>query len=311
MASTPGRLISLASMVMTVPLKVPVFPERGSAVKAQVAATGVGGALDVMLPAHLQGIPVVNLCPLGTGPNSMLVRQALRRSGIASEAVEMVGDTGMALILIEEGGYYTSVITSGIEAELEIGALTRYDVHPGDYIYLSAGDLVNPAYRRAVLAWLAMVGDTARIVLAASELAGQLRAEWLSAVLPFVHVFTANASQADQVVEVLGCDIGSQTFMNTLGEDALAVVRTGADGAMLYRVGQDDIMVQSMPTTVVDTLGVGATHTGVLIAGLMSGLDPVQAVQRANAAGAIAVSHAGASVDVTPDKIDELIDHTR
>ena len=43
----------------------------------------------------------------------------------------------------------------------------------------------------------------------------------------------------------------------------------------------------------IDSTGAGDTHTGVLIAGLTEGLDPVAAVRRANAAAAISVTRRG------------------
>ena len=51
----------------------------------------------------------------------------------------------------------------------------------------------------------------------------------------------------------------------------------------------------------------GDTHTGVLVAGLMGGLDVVAAARRANAAAAEAVSRLGPARSPRRDEIDALI----
>lgn len=308
MSSRPRRIVSVASLAITLRLQVPEFPQRGSASLAQTTTSGVGGAYDVLWAARCLDSEVVNLCPLGTGPNSMMVRHQLRRVGVDSQAVEMVGDTGLTLVIMEEGGYYTSVVTAGIEAELEIDALSHHALGDDDVLYVSAGDLVCAPYREAVLSWLADRPRGVRVVLAASPLVRAVRSQWLRDVLGLVDVFTANATEADQVGHAIGCPVTSPDFLAALaGDDAIAVVRDGAEGALLLQSGADTaVRVPSLNYPVVDTLGVGATHTGVLMASLAQGLDPLHAVRRANAAGAIAVSTAGSHPSLDAATLDRL-----
>ena len=52
-------------------------------------------------------------------------------------------------------------------------------------------------------------------------------------------------------------------------------------------------MVPSLSIEVADTLGVGTAHTGVLLAELVKGHDRLQALERANVAGAMAAEKHG------------------
>ena len=66
----------------------------------------------------------------------------------------------------------------------------------------------------------------------------------------------------------------------------LAVVKMGADGVLVAtREGRS--AVAPVPVEVVCGLGAGDAFGGALADGLLAGLDPVQIVARANAAGAI------------------------
>ena len=67
---------------------------------------------------------------------------------------------------------------------------------------------------------------------------------------------------------------------------SLAVVKMGADG-VLVATPEGRSSVQPVPVEVVCGLGAGDAFGGALADGLLAGLDPVEMVTRANAAGAI------------------------
>ena len=67
---------------------------------------------------------------------------------------------------------------------------------------------------------------------------------------------------------------------------SLAVVKMGADGVLVANA-EGRSAVPPVPVEVVCGLGAGDAFGGALVDGLLAGLDPVQTVTRANAAGAI------------------------
>ena len=95
--------------------------------------------------------------------------------------------------------------------------------------------------------------------------------------------------------------------MRRAAPDALIVRRTGVHGCVLWPARGDMIEVPGFARDVLDTTGAGDTHTGVLVAGLMDGLDVVAAARRANAAAAEAVSRLGPARSPRRDEIDALL----
>ncbi len=91
-----------------------------------------------------------------------------------------------------------------------------------------------------------------------------------------------------------------------LGPGALLIVREGKAGCTLGGGPMRDerIHVPAPSVRMVDATGAGDAHTGVFIAGLASGLDPIAAAARANAAAALAVTKPGSATAPTARELD-------
>ena len=109
--------------------------------------------------------------------------------------------------------------------------------------------------------------------------------------------------------------IGSDAEFEAAGllpTDAVAagrsvVLKHGPDGASLLAPG-DRRTVPGIEVDVVCGLGAGDALTAAFAAGLLRGLDPLAAVERGNAAGAIVASRLTCSTAMpTPDEIDALL----
>ncbi len=88
---------------------------------------------------------------------------------------------------------------------------------------------------------------------------------------------------------------------------SLAIVKQGADG-VLVATPENRAEVRPMPVEVVCGLGAGDAFGGSLADGLLAGLDPVEIVTRANAAGAIVAGRLACSDAMpTPAEIDEML----
>ena len=91
----------------------------------------------------------------------------------------------------------------------------------------------------------------------------------------------------------------------------LAVVKMGADGVLVSTAD----MRQKVPPVTIDVvcgLGTGDAFGGALVDGLLAGLDPVETVRRANAAGAIVAGRlACADAMPTAAEIDAVLDSTK
>ena len=91
-----------------------------------------------------------------------------------------------------------------------------------------------------------------------------------------------------------------------LGPGLLAV-KHGPDGVSAI-TGAGRRTVPGIPVDVVCGLGSGDAFTAAFAAGLLAGLDPVAAVERGNAAGAIVASRLMCSTSMpAPGEIDDLL----
>ena len=116
-------------------------------------------------------------------------------------------------------------------------------------------------------------------------------------------MLTGNDLEMSRLEERLG---GMRAIRQTCPQ-ALIVHRTGVHGCVLHPVGEAAIEVPGFVREVVDTTGAGDTHTGVLVAGLLDGLDVVEAARRANAAAAHAVACSGPAQAPLREEIDEFL----
>lgn len=304
------RVFSIASVVVNLPMRVPQMPKRGSTVIASAINSEVGGAFNVMSAIARQGVKVVNASPLGTGPNSMLVRRAMYREGIAPTSAEVVGDTGTKLIFIEEDGHNTSILSPGVESDVEQLDLGSLDVQDGDYIYLSAGDLAFAGYRDTVISWLRNNTKDLCVVLAVSPLIDAVSREAISHILPHVSVLTMNEREHLVLMDLLGLTPHDfpGLYNHGLPEDAYILHRAGVNGCFIYSSDHDyHHHVKALPSEGIDTTGVGDSHTGVLIASLASGASIEEAVWRGNIAGALVVAKHGSATCPSVEDIDQVI----
>jgi sugar/nucleoside kinase (ribokinase family) len=86
------------------------------------------------------------------------------------------------------------------------------------------------------------------------------------------------------------------------------IVRLGSDGCLLQLRGLDVQHLPARPVQVVDTTGAGDAHTGAFLAALANGVEPVDAVRRANVAASIAVSRAGPATAPTADELRRALE---
>ena len=82
--------------------------------------------------------------------------------------------------------------------------------------------------------------------------------------------------------------------------NAAVIVTLGERGALLAKGGVG-WMADGYPVSVKDTQGAGDTFMGVFAAGLIFGMDPEQALLRANVAAALSVSRMGSAQHSYPD----------
>jgi len=302
---TAARLIHTGNAVADLVLEVPALPPRGGDVLARSAGRAAGGGVNVMAAAARQGLPVVYAGMLGTGPNGTLVRESLEADGVTLANPPLADlDTGLVIVLVDDGGERTFATIRGAEARLDASALRNADVTGDDWVYVTGYSLAHDANRAALLGWLPALPPHTRVVFDPGPLAHQLPATALAGVLSRMDWCSANLAEA-RALTGLDDPIAATAHLAASAR-AGAIVRCGADGCLMATNGE----VARIPGMVVDAVdlnGAGDAHVGAFIAGLAHGLTPAQAARRANAAAALAVTQRGPATSPTSAEVDAFL----
>ena len=108
-------------------------------------------------------------------------------------------------------------------------------------------------------------------------------------------ILTPNEQETETLV---GYSVSDDTTAERAARELLGmgpsavVLHRGAHGALLV-MPDDTIHIPSFPVDVVDTTGAGDAFSGALSVAVAEGLPLVDAIRRANAAGALAVTRLG------------------
>lgn len=299
----PACFVSTGSVLIDLPLHVSRVPAPGGAVTAVSTGPVVGGGYTVVSAVARQGVPAALAATLGTGPNSAQVRDSMRRDHVELVVEELVGDIGTCTTLIEPDGRRTFITTEGVEGEPQLEDLERIELQAGDYVYATGYDLAHTRSRPILLSWLSGLPTGVGLVIDLGPAEQDIPDEVLASVLERATIVTGNDSEIDSLLVRLG----GRGALRAVAPSALVVRRTGARGCELYPSVHDPIGVAGFARDVVDTTGAGDTHTGVLVASLMEGLDIVSAARRANAAAALAVLRQGPARAPRRARIDEVL----
>ena len=298
------RLISVGSVVVDVVAAVAALPPRGGDVLASGVTMSAGGGFNAMAAAARQGLPVLYAGAHGTGPLGDLARGALDDEGIGVLLPPRPGrDTGLVIGLVDGEGERTFVSGQGAETTLTDGDLRGLHPAAGDVVLVSGYGLLRP---QAPVSWIRALADDVLVALDPGPLAG---AAEIAGVRERVDWITANAAEAAALTGRADPLAAASTLVGRVG----AVVRTGSSGCVVAerhggrRRSAGAVPVPGFAVVAVDTNGAGDAHTGVFLAALARGADPVSAARRANAAAALAVTRRGPATSPTAAELTAFL----
>jgi ribokinase len=129
----------------------------------------------------------------------------------------------------------------------------------------------------------------------------------LLALLPKLDVLLPNAAEARGLSGATGVDDAGRILAVERG-CRWVVVKLGQDGAMAF--GSDGAVIRAVahPVDAVDATGAGDAFDAAYLAGIVAGLDPAIALERAVVAGALSTRAAGGTAgQATAAQIDEAL----
>lgn len=287
-----GRIVNFGSLCIDTVLAVSHFVAPGETLRAEGVQRLAGGkGLNQSLAAARAGAEVVHVGRVGGDGRDLL--ELLAGAGVDVSRVRVVADrpTGHAFVQVAPDGENAIVIVPGANRAMpetmvdEVVDLLDAD----DWLLLqNETDWVPQLIARA--------GATpARVALNLAPADAAARAWPLEAV----DLFVLNETEA----EALTGEQGIEAQIAALGArapGARMVLTLGGAGAVLASGPEaggpaTPLRVPAFAVDVVDATGAGDAFTGCLLAGLVQGLAPAEALARANAAGALACTRPGAA----------------
>jgi len=276
-----GRVVVLGSINVDLVATADRLPLPGET----VAGTGFsvlhgGKGANQAVAASRAGASVVLRGAVGGDAFADAAVDALVADGIDVLAVDRVGGpTGVAVITVDAAGENTIVVVAGANA-LADGRGVQW--RPGD---VASAVLEVP-------------------LSAVRQFFAEARAGGATTVLNAAPV-TDGAAELLSLVDVLCVNETELAALGDVSPDAL-VVTLGSAGVLVV-AGGVETRVTAHSVDVVDTVGAGDATCGYLVAGLASGLDLVEAVRWANAAGAMTVRAVGARTSPTAVEVEEFM----
>ncbi|SBN61986.1 Sugar or nucleoside kinase, ribokinase family [Curtobacterium sp. 9128] len=303
------RLVSVGNVIVDIVMRVGELPEPGGDVIASSSDITAGGGLNTMVAARRDGLEVVFAGQYGTGPFGDVVRAAL-----AAADVEVLQpgvpdqDSGYCVALVDASTERTFVTSVGAEGRLGTAELDRVDLRDDDTLFVSGYGLAHPVNGRAIASWITTIPASVRVVFDPSPLVATLDPQVVAPVTARTDVLSTNAREA-RLMSPGSADLRQAvTAMAAVARGAV-LVRDGGAGCWIADDSLPDgpVLVPGFTVAAVDTNGAGDAHGGVLVAALSRGAPLLDAVRRANAAAAIAVSRLGPATAPTRAETDAFL----
>ena len=303
-----GRVLVVGSVNVDLVVRTERLPAPGETVLGGTFTRfhGGKGGNQAVAAARLAGT-VMLVAALGDDEFGGEARMALARDGVGTDVLVTLERTatGVALILVDEGGENAIAVAPGANAGLTVahvrGALGRLGPAAGDAVLVTheiptasarealrigreagATTILNPApadgLDRSIVSLADIVtpnrGELARLVAADARRSGRA-----------VRVGQETVAAARALLEPAGDGDGAGRAI---------LVSLGSAGAVLVTRDADPVDIRAPRVRAVDATGAGDGLNGALAAGLAAGLDLETAARRAVVAASMSVTRAGA-----------------
>ena len=320
--SMEGRVVLMGQILVDLAVRGEALPAPGGDVWAIDEGMHVGGGFNALVAARRMGAEAVSLSPIGDGPYSSLIQEALTREGITDLGPRIAGiDNGFCIAFTDRTGERTFISTKGAETMAPESAWADFvrTMHPGDVLYIDGYLMDHPANREAAEAALRTLPEGVRVLLDVSPVIG------IPSALPSDGVIVSmNHREAQEIAQQRGDSSAldrcrepreaARAMLSLLGRPVL--VRAGAEGAYIGRPAHpatnttaDEVTAIPTPRVeAIDTNGAGDAHSGVLAASLAQGIPLERALLLANCAGALSTTVVGPASCPTREEIEAAAD---
>ncbi|MDE3092983.1 MAG: sugar kinase [Acidobacteriota bacterium] len=303
---TSPRVVCLDTVMIDFALIVDALPPRGGDALSSRRLVTAGGGFNLMSAARRQGVHAQYVGQLGVGRFADIARDILVREGI-DIALPPRGelDLGVCVVLVDATGERTFVTSPGAELTIRAEDLDALAFARGDVVYVSGYNVVYPEVADTVSGWLAGLSREVRVAFDPGPRGADIDPAVLTRVLARTDWLLCNAAEARLLSGLSDVERGARSLLDHWGVERV-VVRDGARGCVGV-TKEGAIAAPGFATRVLDTNGAGDVHNGVVIAELIRGTPGEEALVRANAAAAIAISSFGPATCPGRAEVDALL----
>lgn len=170
-----GRVVLMGQILVDLAVRGEALPAPGGDVWASDEGMHVGGGFNALVAARCMGAQAVSLSPIGQGPYSLLIQQALQRAEITDAGPHIDGiDNGFCIAFTDQSGERTFISTRGAETRAPASAWADFTatMRPGDVLYIDGYLMDHPANRQAAQAALEALPQGVQVILDVSPVIG-------------------------------------------------------------------------------------------------------------------------------------------
>lgn len=292
------RVLNYGSLNYDYTYQVDHMVQPGETLSSSEMQTHCGGkGLNQSIALARAGVFVSHAGMAGEDGEQLL--EACRDNGIDTEYIRLCrGKSGHAIIQVTPQGENCILLYGGANRKNSMEQIRDVLDHfgTGDVLLLQneinlLPEVIEAAYEKGM-----------EIVLNPSPFDAGVKA----CDLRKVSVFLVNETEGKQMTGKENPQEIAEEMIR-LYPDSRIVLTLGEDGA-LYRDAKQEIRQLAFHVKALDTTAAGDTFTGYYLAGVLSGLGVRQALKRAGAAAAIAVTRQGAAASIPlPGEVDEFL----
>jgi sugar/nucleoside kinase (ribokinase family) len=279
-------LIVLGDVMLDVTVSCGVLA-RGGDVHGEVRIDPGGSAANVAAWAAAAGASVRLHACVGDDAAGGIVREALRRQGVAAELATAAGASTGVMLVLTEAGERSMVAHRGANSRLTVAALPA--VLEAGAVFVSGYTLLDAATEAVARAALARARAPVLAIDAASwPLVERRGPNWFFEATREATLVFANEREA----EALTGRRDEAAARSLASRYPMAVVKLGPRGAL---VAAGDTLVGAPAPAVheIDATGAGDAFDGALLAALARGATPREALERGCEAGARCAAQPG------------------
>lgn len=231
-----GRVVLMGQILVDLAVRGEALPAPGGDVWASDEGMHVGGGFNALVAARRMGAQAVSLSPIGQGPYSLLIQQALQRAEITDAGPHIDGiDNGFCIAFTDQSGERTFISTRGAETRAPANAWADFTatMRPGDVLYIDGYLMDHPANRQAAQAALEALPEGVQVILDVSPVIG------IPQGLPARDVIVSmNHREAQQIINQSAERGLGQGQELSRGQGQGHCQKQGQDGEQSQRCGQ-------------------------------------------------------------------------